>query len=206
MSGFCSFAHDVASRPTPEEGHAVGRTRGDELRLELRAEISDLYQLVKVRKIAVTGLVWCRLIDDQPLRITEGHWQVRPAAGVNAGAGGQAIFLRYDCRLVAADGRGFALRGVKRNLLRWDVWRQVTTLDVELEEMVAPGGRPRTIVVGRVGIALEDFAADQVGRLTADPQLAPLQQKYAQVAWFAFLGANIGKNYFDLAARALRKK
>nr|VFK38340.1 MAG: HAD-superfamily phosphatase, subfamily IIIC/FkbH-like domain-containing protein/thioester reductase domain-containing protein [Candidatus Kentron sp. TC] len=177
------------------EAARIGEERGDVLQLNMTCFIETIYHLAKDRTIFVKGEVICPLLHPEPLKIISGSWRIRPHSGLTGTGKDEVVFLRYRMKLRDTDGKQYDFNGFKLAEARFDLWRQATTLNIEISD--EEGIR----ILGRASIPTDVYLEDQVYGLKVNDSVSRKDRLQLKAAWLAFLGANIGVNYLEVALR-----
>jgi predicted acylesterase/phospholipase RssA len=123
----------------------LGDARGDEMVLRLRVEIDDLGAFLADRqhRTLVSGVVDCEILGGV-LPIERGSLALLPETGT-----GQATTMEYRLDFADRAGRELTLVGIKtvRDDPGLDLWRDTTTLDVQLfpRQRDVNGSRPAVL-------------------------------------------------------------
>jgi hypothetical protein len=174
-----------------------GRELGQTLELNAVCGIRNLHQLVSDRCIEVSGHLICPLLQDEPVQIASGRWRIRPHDGVTTGGADRVVFLRWDIDLVDSTGGHYWLRGHKLAEPGVDLWRQTTTLNVEIGRQ----GQATPLLAGQMSIPPRVYFDDQIRGLQVSSRVPAHDALKLKAAWLAFFGLNIGKNYVEVALR-----
>ncbi|MFF3936946.1 thioester reductase domain-containing protein [Streptomyces phaeofaciens] len=174
-----------------------GRTDGTPCSMSLTLSLASMYQLVRERRLDVTGRVDCPAAHPEPLTVERGDVWVRPDEGIPHRHGTKHQLLRYRLRLRAEDGELWWLEGHKYARARRDLWRQTRTLTVELGRE----GGPATLA-GEVVVPADSYVRDQVDGIQVAPHLTGQEKRAAKLTWLAWFGLEMGRGLFGPFARA----
>ncbi|WP_268255265.1 thioester reductase domain-containing protein [Streptomyces phaeofaciens] len=174
-----------------------GRTDGAPCSMSLTLSLASMYQLVRERRLDVTGRVDCPAAHPEPLTVVRGDVWVRPDEGIPHRHGTKHQLLRYRLRLRAQDGELWWLEGHKYARARRDLWRQTRTLTVELGRE----GGPATLA-GEVVVPADSYVRDQVDGIQVAPHLTGQEKRAAKLTWLAWFGLEMGRGLLGPFARA----
>ncbi|MFJ3234310.1 thioester reductase domain-containing protein [Streptomyces sp. NPDC086787] len=175
----------------------VGATSGTPCSMALTLSIASMYQLVKERRVDVTGEVRCAAIHPGPLTVDHGDVWIRPEEGIPQQHGLRHQLLRYRLRLTDADGGRWWLEGRKYARARRDLWRQTRALSVEIgREGEAASLHGEVVVPG------DSYVRDQIDGIRVDPRLTGQEKRAAKLAWLAWFGLEMGRGLAAPFARA----
>ncbi|WP_229865064.1 thioester reductase domain-containing protein [Streptomyces naganishii] len=181
------------------EGHVgpVGAAADTPCSMALTLSIASMYQLVKERRVDVTGEVSCAAVHPRPLTVERGDIWVRPDEGIPQRHGTTHQLLRYRLRLRDADGGLWWLEGRKHARARRDVWRQTRALTVEIGRQ---GEAAR--LIGEVVVPADTYVRDQIDGIRVDPRLTAREKRAAKLTWLAWFGMEMGRGLLGPFARA----
>ncbi|MFF9405315.1 thioester reductase domain-containing protein [Streptomyces anandii] len=181
------------------EGHVgpVGAAADTPCSMALTLSIASMYQLVKERRVDVTGEVTCAAVHPRPLTVERGDIWVRPDEGIPQRHGTTHQLLRYRLRLRDADGGLWWLEGRKHARARRDVWRQTRALTVEIGRL---GEAAR--LIGEVVVPADTYVRDQIDGIRVDPRLTAREKRAAKLTWLAWFGLEMGRGLLGPFARA----
>ncbi|MFE1860378.1 thioester reductase domain-containing protein [Streptomyces anandii] len=181
------------------EGHVgpVGAAADTPCSMALTLSIASMYQLVKERRVDVTGEVTCAAVHPRPLTVERGDIWVRPDEGIPQRHGTTHQLLRYRLRLRDADGGLWWLEGRKHARARRDVWRQTRALTVEIGRQ---GEAAR--LIGEVVVPADTYVRDQIDGIRVDPRLTAREKRAAKLTWLAWFGLEMGRGLLGPFARA----
>ncbi|MFE2509922.1 thioester reductase domain-containing protein [Streptomyces naganishii] len=181
------------------EGHVgpVGAAADTPCSMALTLSIASMYQLVKERRVDVTGEVSCAAVHPRPLTVERGDIWVRPDEGIPQRHGTTHQLLRYRLRLRDADGGLWWLEGRKHARARRDVWRQTRALTVEIGRQ---GEAAR--LIGEVVVPADTYVRDQIDGIRVDPSLTAREKRAAKLTWLAWFGMEMGRGLLGPFARA----
>ncbi|MEV6841800.1 polyketide synthase, partial [Streptomyces sp. NPDC051133] len=148
--------------------------------MALTLSIASMYQLVRERRIDVTGELLCTAVHAQPLTVEQGDVWIRPEEGIPRQHGLGHQLLRYRLRLRDADGGHWWLEGHKHARARRDLWRQTRALTVE----IGREGEAASLV-GDVVVPAESYVRDQIDGIRVDPRLTGPEKRAAKLTWLA---------------------
>ncbi|MDG4810887.1 thioester reductase domain-containing protein [Micromonospora sp. WMMD1120] len=165
--------------------------------MALTLSVASMYQVVRQRRIDVTGTVACARLHAQPLTVTDGEIEVRPDEGVPHRHGTDHPLLHYRLTLVDADGGEWWLDGWKTARLRRDLWRQTRAIEISIGRAGAPA-----VVTGEVQVPSAAYLKDQVDGLSANPRLSAQAQRLAKITWLGWFYREMAKGLVEPALRA----
>ncbi|WP_370949357.1 thioester reductase domain-containing protein [Amycolatopsis sp. cg5] len=165
--------------------------------MALTLSIASMYQLVRERRVDVTGEVRCSAVHTGPLTVESGDLWVRPDEGIPRRHGSKHPLLRYRLRLLDADDGKWWLEGHKYSHVHWNVWRQCTTLTVEIGREGAEASFTGEVVVPR-----ESYVRDQIDGIEVNPKLTERERRAAKLTWLAWFGMEMGRGLLPPFARA----
>ncbi|WP_367325382.1 thioester reductase domain-containing protein [Streptomyces sp. HUAS ZL42] len=178
--------------------HPIGNaTAGVPCSMALTLSIASMYQLVKERRMDVTGEVTCPAIHPRPLTVEHGDVWVRPDEGIPQQHGLRHQLLRYRLRLRDADGAGWWLEGHKYARARRDLWRQTRALTVE----IGREGEPASLA-GEVVVPAGSYVRDQIDGIKVAAHLTSQEKRAAKLTWLAWFGLEMGRGLLGPFARA----
>ncbi|WP_425247202.1 thioester reductase domain-containing protein [Streptomyces sp. NEAU-NA10] len=163
----------------------------------LTLSIASMYQLVKERRVDVTGEVTCPALHAEPLTVVHGDVWVRPEEGIPQQHGLKHQLLRYRLRLRDADGGLWWLEGHKYARARRDLWRQTRALSIELGRE----GESATLT-GEVVVPADSYVRDQIDGIRVAPHLTAQEKRAAKLTWLAWFGLEMGRGLLGPFARA----
>ncbi|MEU2556477.1 thioester reductase domain-containing protein [Streptomyces sp. NPDC013313] len=175
----------------------VGATAATPCSMALTLSIASMYQLVKERRVDVTGQVTCSALHPEPLTVERGDLWVRPEEGIPQQHGMRHQLLRYRLRLRDADGGRWWLEGRKYARARRDLWRQTRALTVE----IGREGEAASLL-GEVVVPAGSYVRDQIDGIRVDPRLTGQEKRAAKLAWLAWFGLEMGRGLVAPFARA----
>lgn len=175
----------------------VGAPAGTPCSMTLTLSVASMYQLVKERRLDVTGELACTAVHARPLTVERGDVWIRPDEGIPQHHGLEHQLLRYRLLLRDADGGHWWLEGRKHARARRDLWRQTRALTVEIGREGEPAG-----FMGQVVVPADSYVRDQIDGLEADPRLTGQEQRAAKLAWLAWFGLEMGRGLLGPFARA----
>ncbi|MEU1187206.1 thioester reductase domain-containing protein [Streptomyces sp. NPDC005859] len=165
--------------------------------MSLTLSIASMYQLVKERRVDVTGEVTCPAIHARPLTVVHGDVWVRPDEGIPRQHGLKHQLLRYRLRLRDEDGELWWLEGRKYARARRDLWHQTRALTVE----AGREGEAATLT-GEVVVPADSYVRDQIDGIKVAPHLTSQEKRAAKLTWLAWFGLEMGRGLLGPFARA----
>ncbi|MGW3146257.1 thioester reductase domain-containing protein [Streptomyces sp. NPDC001177] len=175
----------------------VGANAETPCSMALTLSIASMYQLVKERRIDVTGEVTCPAIHPGPLTVERGDVWIRPEEGIPQHHGLRHQLLRYRLRLRDADGGQWWLEGRKYARARRDLWRQTRALTVE----IGREGEAASLL-GEVVVPADSYVRDQIDGIKVDPRLTGREKRAAKLTWLAWFGLEMGRGLLGPFTRA----
>ncbi|MFE5400096.1 thioester reductase domain-containing protein [Streptomyces sp. NPDC056580] len=175
----------------------VGASAATPCSMALTLSIASMYQLVKERRVDVTGQVTCPALHPEPLTVERGDLWVRPEEGIPQQHGMRHQLLRYRLRLRDADGGRWWLEGRKYARARRDLWRQTRALTVE----IGREGEAASLL-GEVVVPADSYVRDQIDGIRVDPRLTGQEKRAAKLTWLAWFGLEMGRGLVAPFARA----
>ncbi|MGW6258996.1 thioester reductase domain-containing protein [Streptomyces sp. NPDC055085] len=178
-------------------GH-IGSAADTPCSLALTLSVASMYQLVKERRLDVTGEVTCPAMHAGPLTVESGDIWVRPEEGIPLQHGMRHQLLRSRLTLRDADGGRWWLEGRKYAQPRLNLWHQTRALTVEI-------GREREAasLLGEVIVPSDSYIRDQIDGIRVDPRLTRQERQAAKLTWLAWFGMEIGRGLIAPFARAV---
>ena len=164
--------------------------------MSLTLSIASMYQLVKERRVDVTGEVDCSALHSGPLTVTCGDVWVRPEEGIPQRHGLEHQLLRYRLELRDADGGSWWLEGRKYARARRDLWRQTRALTLE----IGREGEPAALA-GEVVVPANSYVRDQIDGIKVAAHLTGQERRVAKLTWLAWFGAEMGRGLLGPFAR-----
>ena len=186
------FAETTEGRVGP-----VGAAADTPCSMALTLSIASMYQLVKERRVDVTGQVMCEAAHPEPLAVERGDIWIRPEEGVPHRHSLTHPLLYYRMRLRDADGGHWWLEGRKYARARRDLWRQTRALTVEIGREGEPAG-----LAGQVIVPADSYVRDQIDGIQVDPRLSSQERRAAKLAWLVWFGLEMGRGLLGPFARA----
>jgi hypothetical protein len=165
--------------------------------MALTLSIASMYQLVRERRVDVTGEVTCTAIHPAPLTVEKGDIWVRPEEGIPQRHGLRHQLLRYRLTLRDADGGRWWLEGRKYARARRDLWRQTRSLSVE----IGREGEAASLL-GELVVPADSYVRDQIDGIKVDPRLTGQEKRAAKLTWLAWFGLEMGRGLLAPFARA----
>lgn len=165
--------------------------------MALTLSIASMYQLVKERRVDVSGELTCAAVHPEPLVVERGDVWIRPEEGIPQQHGLRHQLLSYRLRLRDADGGFWWLEGRKYARARRDVWRQTRALTVE----IGREGEPAALA-GEVVVPAESYVRDQIDGIRVDPRLTGQEKRAAKLTWLAWFGLEMGRGLLGPFTRA----
>ncbi|MEU1405785.1 thioester reductase domain-containing protein [Streptomyces sp. NPDC005728] len=175
----------------------VGAAAETPCSMALTLSIASMYQLVKERRVDVTGEVTCPALHAEPLTVDSGDVWVRPEEGIPLRHGMRHQLLRYRLKLRDADGGLWWLEGRKYARARRDLWRQTRALTVE----IGREGEAASLL-GEVVVPADSYVRDQIDGIRVDPRLTGQEKRAAKLTWLAWFGVEMGRGLLAPFARA----
>ncbi|MFJ3718396.1 thioester reductase domain-containing protein, partial [Streptomyces sp. NPDC090057] len=175
----------------------VGAAASSPCSMALTLSIASMYQLVKERRVDVTGQMTCPALHPEPLTVERGDLWVRPEEGIPQQHGMRHQLLRYRLRLRDADGGRWWLEGRKYARARRDLWRQTRALTVE----IGREGEAASLL-GEVVVPADSYVRDQIDGIRVDPRLTGQEKRAAKLTWLAWFGLEMGRGLVAPFARA----
>ncbi|MEU9669564.1 thioester reductase domain-containing protein [Streptomyces bobili] len=175
----------------------TGDTTGNPCSMALTLSIASMYQLVKERRVDVSGEITCPAVHAEPLTVVHGDVWVRPEEGIPQQHGLKHQLLRYRLRLRDADGQLWWLEGHKYARARRDLWRQTRALTIELGREGEPG-----TFTGEVVVPADSYVRDQIDGIKVAPHLTGQEKRAAKLTWLAWFGLEMGRGLAGPFARA----
>jgi len=175
----------------------VGANAATPCSMALTLSIASMYQLVKERRVDVTGQVTCPALHPEPLTVERGDLWVRPEEGIPQQHGMRHQLLRYRLKLRDADGGPWWLEGRKYARARRDLWRQTRALTVE----IGREGEAASLL-GEVVVPADSYVRDQIDGINVDPRLTSQEKRAAKLTWLAWFGLEMGRGLVAPFARA----
>ncbi|MFF4693590.1 thioester reductase domain-containing protein [Streptomyces sp. NPDC001307] len=175
----------------------VGALADSPCSMALTLSIASMYQLVKERRVDVTGEVVCTAVHPEPLTVERGDVWVRPEEGIPQQHGLRHQLLRYRLRLRDADGGHWWLEGHKYARARRDLWRQTRALTVR----IGREGEAASLQ-GEVVVPADSYVRDQIDGIKVDPRLTSQEKRAAKLTWLAWFGLEMGRGLLGPFARA----
>jgi thioester reductase-like protein len=165
--------------------------------MALTLSIASMYQVVRERRVDVTGEMLCSAIHAQPLTVDRGDIWIRPEEGIPRQHGMKHPLMRYRLRMLDADGGLWWLEGHKYSLVHWNLWRQCTTLTVE----IGREGEAASLA-GEVVVPRESYVRDQIDGIRVNPRLTGREKRAAKLTWLAWFGLEVSRGLLPPFARA----
>ncbi|MEU7055959.1 thioester reductase domain-containing protein [Streptomyces sp. NPDC046197] len=165
--------------------------------MALTLSIASMYQLMKERRVDVTGEVSCAAVHPEPLTVERGDVWIRPEEGIPRQHGLAHQLLCYRLLLRDADGGHWWLEGRKHARARRDLWRQTRALTVE----IGRAGEPASLT-GEVVVPADSYVRDQIDGIKVDPRLTSREKRAAKLTWLAWFGLEMGRGLLGPFARA----
>jgi thioester reductase-like protein len=175
----------------------VGALADSPCSMALTLSIASMYQLVKERRVDVTGEVLCTAVHPEPLTVERGDVWIRPEEGIPQQHGLRHQLLRYRLRLRDADGGRWWLEGHKYARARRDLWRQTRALTVR----IGREGEAASLA-GEVVVPADSYVRDQIDGIKVDPRLTSQEKRAAKLTWLAWFGMEMGRGLLGPFARA----
>ncbi|MGQ0842127.1 thioester reductase domain-containing protein [Actinokineospora sp.] len=165
--------------------------------MALTLSLASMYQLVRERRVDVTGELVCPAVHARPLTVERGDVWIRPDEGIPRQNGLKHPLLRYRMRLRDADGGRWWFEGHKYSKVHWNLWRQCTTLTVEI-------GRDgeRASLDGELIVPRDSYVRDQIEGIRVDPRLTDREQRAAKLTWLAWFGWEMSRGLLPPFTRA----
>ncbi|MFF8534532.1 thioester reductase domain-containing protein [Streptomyces sp. NPDC015532] len=163
----------------------------------LTLSIASMHQLVKERRVDVSGDLVCAAAHPAPLLVERGDVWIRPEEGIPQRHGMRHQLLRYRLTLRDADGGRWWLEGHKYARARRDVWRQTRALSVE----IGREGEPASLT-GELVVPADSYVRDQIDGIKVDPRLTGREKRAAKLTWLAWFGAEMGRGLLGPFTRA----
>ncbi|MFF1631808.1 thioester reductase domain-containing protein, partial [Streptomyces sp. NPDC058272] len=175
----------------------VGAAADTPCSMALTLSIASMYQLVKERRVDVSGELRCAALHPEPLVVERGDVVIRPDEGIPQHHGMRHQLLSYRLALRDADGGRWWLEGHKYARARRDVWRQTRALTVG----IGREGQPASLA-GEVVVPADSYLRDQVDGIKVDPRLTSQEKRAAKLTWLAWFGLEMGRGLLGPFARA----
>ncbi|MDU8999422.1 thioester reductase domain-containing protein [Streptomyces mirabilis] len=175
----------------------VGAPADTPCSMALTLSLASMYQLVKERRVDVTGELTCAAVHPEPLVVEHGDVWIRPEEGIPQRHGTRHRLLSYRLALRDADGVRWWLEGHKYARARRDVWRQTRALTVEIGREGAPAA-----LAGELVVPADSYLRDQVDGIKVDPRLTSQEKRAAKLTWLAWFGLEMGRGLLGPFARA----
>jgi len=165
--------------------------------MALTLSIASMYQLVKERRVDVSGELVCAAVHSEPLVVEHGDVWIRPDEGIPQQHGLKHQLLSYRLRLRDTHGGRWWLEGRKYARARRDVWRQTRALTVE----IGREGEPASLA-GELVVPADSYVRDQIDGIKVDPRLTSQEKRAAKLTWLAWFGLEMGRGLLGPFARA----
>ncbi|WP_328393121.1 thioester reductase domain-containing protein [Streptomyces sp. NBC_00390] len=165
--------------------------------MALTLSIASMYQLVKERRVDVSGELRCAAVHSEPVVVERGDVWIRPEDGIPQQHGMRHQLLCYRLSLRDADGGRWWLEGRKYARARRDLWRQTRALSVE----IGREGEPAHLA-GELVVPADSYIRDQIDGIEVDPRLTGQEKRAAKLAWLAWFGLEMGRGLLGPFARA----
>ncbi|MFE7776305.1 thioester reductase domain-containing protein [Streptomyces sp. NPDC057445] len=175
----------------------VGAPADTPCSMALTLSIASMYQLVKERRVDVSGELVCAAVHPEPLVVERGDVWIRPEEGIPEQHGLRHQLLCYRLGLRDADGGSWWLEGRKYARARRDVWRQTRALSVEIGREGEPA-----VLAGEVVVPADSYIRDQIDGIKVDPRLTGQEKRAAKLTWLAWFGLEMGRGLLGPFARA----
>ncbi|MDX3755133.1 thioester reductase domain-containing protein [Streptomyces sp. AK02-04a] len=175
----------------------VGAPADTPCSMALTLSLASMYQLVKERRVDVTGELTCAAVHPEPLVVEHGDLWIRPEEGIPQRHGMRHRLLSYRLALRDAEGGRWWLEGHKYARARRDVWRQTRALTVEIGREGAPAA-----LAGELVVPADSYLRDQVDGIKVDPRLTSQEKRAAKLTWLAWFGLEMGRGLLGPFARA----
>ncbi|MFD6995472.1 thioester reductase domain-containing protein [Streptomyces mirabilis] len=175
----------------------VGAPADTPCSMALTLSLASMYQLVKERRVDVTGELTCAAVHPEPLVVERGDVWIRPEEGIPQRHGMRHRLLSYRLALRDAEGGRWWLEGHKYARARRDVWRQTRALTVEIGREGGPAA-----LVGELVVPADTYLRDQVDGIKVDPRLTSQEKRAAKLTWLAWFGLEMGRGLLGPFARA----
>ncbi|MFF2129587.1 thioester reductase domain-containing protein, partial [Streptomyces olivochromogenes] len=175
----------------------VGAPADTPCSMALTLSLASMYQLVKERRVDVTGELTCAAVHPEPLVVEHGDVWIRPEEGIPQRHGMRHRLLSYRLALRDAEGGRWWLEGHKYARARRDVWRQTRALTVEIGREGAPAA-----LAGELVVPADTYLRDQVDGIKVDPRLTSQEKRAAKLTWLAWFGLEMGRGLLGPFARA----
>ncbi|MER5537572.1 thioester reductase domain-containing protein [Streptomyces mirabilis] len=175
----------------------VGAPADTPCSMALTLSLASMYQLVKERRVDVTGELTCAAVHPEPLVVEHGDVWIRPEEGIPQRHGMRHRLLSYRLALRDVEGGRWWLEGHKYARARRDVWRQTRALTVE----IGREGAPATLA-GELVVPADTYLRDQVDGIKVDPRLTSQEKRAAKLTWLAWFGLEMGRGLLGPFARA----
>lgn len=175
----------------------VGAPADTPCSMALTLSLASMYQLVKERRVDVTGELTCAAVHPEPLVVEHGDVWIRLEEGIPQQHGMRQRLLSYRLALRDVEGGRWWLEGHKYARARRDVWRQTRALTVE----IGREGAPATLA-GELVVPADTYLRDQVDGIKVDPRLTSQEKRAAKLTWLAWFGLEMGRGLLGPFARA----
>ncbi|MFF3133392.1 thioester reductase domain-containing protein [Streptomyces mirabilis] len=175
----------------------VGAPADTPCSMALTLSLASMYQLVKERRVDVTGELTCSAVHPEALVVEHGDVWIRPEEGIPQRHGMRHRLLTYRLALRDAEGGRWWLEGHKYARARRDVWRQTRALTVEIGREGAPAA-----LAGELVVPADSYLRDQVDGIKVDPRLTSQEKRAAKLTWLAWFGLEMGRGLLGPFARA----
>lgn len=174
----------------------VGSDADTSCSMALTLSVASMYQVVKERRVDVTGEVTSPAIHAEPLTVESGDLWIRPEEGIplQHGMRHQLLFSRLELR--DADGGLWWLEGRKHAQARRNLWHQTRALSVE----IGRDGETASLC-GEVVVPADSYVRDQIDGIRVDPRLTSREKRAAKLTWLAWFGLEMGRGLLAPFAR-----
>jgi hypothetical protein len=196
FKGYCSPLGSVAEVENQfDAGYELGEKSNTQLDIKTIPFISSINQILDDRKVQVEGAVYCPLINEEPLNIRQGYWQIMSHEVAHLQTDSNSLWLQHYYELEDAQGNKFWLEGHKCLRLGWDIWQQTSTLNVSIR------GESGQSWIGQTRIPADTYIDEQVRGLRMDESISDSDRKRSKLIWLFLLWGSAGIIYLKLLAR-----
>ncbi|GAA4828080.1 thioester reductase domain-containing protein [Algivirga pacifica] len=178
------------------EAYKKGKKERNGIHFLTKGHVTDYLSLINDRKVYLTGEILCPAISKEPLKLSEGFFEITPFGGYSPGRKDSLIYLNYEVKCYSSE-KDYLFKGYKVSKNYPNMFYEVSTILFTIEEE----GNPEVRYVGTINTPFEQLFRDQLMNMEFRHGVSDHDKLKSRVMWMGTLMFFATKNYLNLYLR-----